>query len=235
MRRFLSAPIALLLFAVASPESAFAGSIVNGGFEVPHLTDGTQYITFGPGSEPTGFGWSVTSGNVNVVVGGGIYITAFAGTQWLDLDGGTAGTIQQSFATTPGTVYSLSFAYANNPVAGTVPATATVSLFNTENNEHLLTPFTISHSTSSGSDPDWIQSPVIQFTAVGALTTLSFASDDPAGSLGGIALDGISVNSVPEPSAVVLMVIGISALFGLRISRIEPGAVSSSAGRSKKS
>ncbi len=174
-------------------------SSVIGGFEIPQLTGGREFITIAPGSEPAGFGWSVTSGNVNVVVGEGGFITAFAGTQWLDLDGGTAGTIQQSFATTPGGVYSLSFAYANNPILGTVPASATVRLFNTENNAQLLPPFTITHSTSSGSDPDWIQSPVIQFTAVGALTTLSFASDDPAGSIGGIALDGISVSRVPEP------------------------------------
>ena len=134
-----------------------------------------------------------------MVVGEGGYITAFAGAEWLDLDGGTAGTIQQSFATTPGGVYSLSFAYANNPILGTVPATATVRLFNSENNAQLLPPFTITHSTSSGSDADWTQSPVIQFKAIGALTTLSFASDNRAGSIGGIALDGISVSRVPEP------------------------------------
>jgi Protein of unknown function (DUF642) len=217
MRRSFIVFTALFLSFFQMANQAYAGSIVNGGFELPQLPSGTQYILISPGSEPDGFGWSVTSGNVDVVMGGGVYIPAFAGSQWLDLDGGTAGTIQQSFVTTPGSSYELTFAYANNPVRGTVPATATVSVFNNADNQNLITPFTITHSTSSSGNPDWIQSSLIQFAAQGTLTTLSFASNDPSGSLGGIALDAINVAAVPEPSSWVLT--GIGFLIIVTISR----------------
>jgi choice-of-anchor C domain-containing protein len=211
MRGFLCSvtSVTMLSFSILMTCQATAGSIVNGGFELPRVTNNNQFTTITPGSGPVGFGWTVISGSVDVTLGGGIYISAFAGSQFLDLDGSNTGAILQSFVTTPGASYELSFAYANNPVRGTVPASATVSVFNSNNSENLITPFTITHSTSSNGDPDWIVS-LVQFVAQGDQTTLSFTSNDPFGSVGGIALDAVTVtvNAVPEPSSWVLAGVG---------------------------
>jgi Protein of unknown function (DUF642) len=211
MRGFLCScmSVTVLSFSVLLANQASGGSIVNGGFELPPVTNSSQFTNITPGSEPAGFGWSVISGNVDVTLGGGIYISAFAGSQFLDLDGSNAGAIQQTFITAPGASYELSFAYANNPVRGTVPASATVSVFNSDNSEHLIAPFTITHSSSTNGDPNWILS-LVQFVAQGDQTTLSFASNDPFGSVGGIALDAviITANAVPEPSSWVLVGVG---------------------------
>ena len=57
--------------------------------------------------------WRIASGSVNVQT----YWPAAEGRQTLDLNGISPGTIEQSFATTPGQVYQLAFDYGNNPDA----------------------------------------------------------------------------------------------------------------------
>ena len=44
------------------------------------------------------------------------YYASFEGRQSLDINGNGPGVISQMFATVPGGLYSLNFAYANNPV-----------------------------------------------------------------------------------------------------------------------
>jgi hypothetical protein len=50
------------------------------------------------GSEPAAFGWRVTSGGVDVAIWGSLFVSAFDGIQFLDLDGFVPGAISQSFA-----------------------------------------------------------------------------------------------------------------------------------------
>ena len=125
-------------FLVISP--ARADLVTNGGFETPITGNFTDLTA---GSQPPGFGWSITSGGVDVVLAGpssDFASAAFEGSQFLDLDGFTPGAIAQSFATIPGNNYLLSFAYANNPdgtgvpppgcsgACATIPAQAIVSV-----------------------------------------------------------------------------------------------------------
>jgi hypothetical protein len=223
-----------LLFALiyVSQSPAFAESVINGGFERPQITSG-EYLNVSPGAEPADFGWIVTSGNVDIVLGGRSYIAAFEGSQFLDLDGSTAGAVQQAFATTSGTLYDLSFAYANNSNNGTSTASALLRLFNTSDEADLIGPVTLTHSTSSLANPDWTIFS-LQFVATGDGTTLSFASNSPSGSVGGITIDAVSVNLasvvVPEPAGSVLAAecCGLTALAavagGLSGKRRPPGA-----------
>lgn len=59
------------------------------------------------------------------------------------------------------------------------------------------------------------------FTANSTATTLRFKSLSPPASVGGIALDAVSVTktAVPEPSALCLMGFGVVSLAGRRSRR----------------
>jgi hypothetical protein len=219
MLRYTSAIIGSFAFAV----SAHANQINNGSFETPIVTSPSEYQTIVPGSEPPGFGWQITTGNVDAVIQGAVFAsTAFDGVQFLDLDGTTAGGIAQSFATTPGNSYVLTFAYANNPAGGTIPAHGTVSIIDTTSTSDLITPLLLTHGSSTQAAPDWIASGAISFIAVGTNTTLTFTSNDPSSSDGGIFLDAVSVTGssipqVPEPATFALMSLGLAGVcFGKR-------------------
>ena len=167
--------------------TAHSTILVNGGFEQP-TTSGDLFI---PAGDPSLVGWTIVSGSIDVVSNSGSW-PAFAGAQSLDLDGRSAGTIEQAFATMPGTAYILSFEYANNP--GGLPS-ANVSVLGAA----ALLSQNISHSTSTAADMDWTQF-VESFTADSATTTLRFASLDGPSSFWGIALDAVSVSPSPCPN-----------------------------------
>ena len=99
-----------VVFCLLSVGNAQSTVLVNGGFEQP-TTSGDLFI---PAGDPSLVGWAIVSGSVDVVSNTGSW-PAFAGAQSLDLDGHSGGTIEQAFATMPGTAYVLSFEYANNP------------------------------------------------------------------------------------------------------------------------
>src|SRR6185295_6844038 len=180
MRHHFCALLAVVgLSLIATPNPALASLINNGDFETPAVTSLPLYQTVQPGSEPAGFGWRVTSGNVDITALGafGVFNNSFDGRQFLDLDGTVPGAIAQSFATTPGRAYVLKFAYANNfGTGGTIPARATVGVFDTSSGSNLIAPLSLIHSSSTIADLNWTQSGAIQFVAVGATSTISFTS-----------------------------------------------------------
>jgi hypothetical protein len=190
---------------------ANAELVVNGGFETPPLPP-ASILTVNSGAEPPGFGWSVIAANVEVkrqfYVGGGGTLPfnglPYEGLQLLDLDGyPNAGAISQTLSTTPGALYALNFAYANNPYR-TGPSLATVYVQNASNNADLMVPFPIVHGTATPSDYDWTLSPTLYFLAQGSSTNLRFVSNDVTFTDAGIFLDAISVIPVPEPATGVL-------------------------------
>lgn len=205
-----------LALAAMQQGTARAELLINGGFETPNV--GQAGITvIGSGAEPLGFGWMVNAGTVEVLSPDYLNLPplGYEGSQFLDLNGISVGTLSQSFATIAGQSYQLSFAYANNYAHSSPsnPATATVRAFNSATGADLLTPVTISHGTSTASNLNWsVQS--LAFTATGSSTTLRFISTTPA-PLGGIFLDGVRVtgpSAVPEPSTIWLMASGATVL-----------------------
>ena len=126
--------------------------------------------------------------------------TASGNPQNLDLDGNSAGTISQSFATIAGQTYNLAFFYSNNPYGP--GAAATVSVTGSS-----LSPLVITHTDAVAGSLDW-QSIHTTFVATGSSSTLTFASNDPSWNTTGILLDNVSVCSVPEPSSITLLGLG---------------------------
>jgi Protein of unknown function (DUF642)/PEP-CTERM motif len=201
-----------------------ADSIVNGSFETPVVPVG-NFTNFTNGS--TGItGWTVVGapGGVSIVSGtftqNGISFPAEAGTQWLDLTGdGTNSNegVSQSFATTNGTQYTLSFWVGNvdNP-GGIFGTTSTVDVL--FNGSPLLD--ATNANTITGTQT-WDQF-TTTFTATGATSTLTFMNADPA-SDNSNGLDNVSVNlsgtpittsTVPEPSTLLLLGSGSLGLLG---------------------
>jgi choice-of-anchor C domain-containing protein len=165
--------------------------IVNGGFEQPALDPSIEFFT-------TSFhldGWTIFGpkgqvGNVDIIVN---YWPPAQGHQSIDLVGNTGpGTgIEQSFSTTPGQKYVLTFQYANNTDAlwaiGNVKITGGALLLDAD----------IGHARSTRADMNY-QTFRGEFVADRHVTTLTFThvdSDLPSGS--GLALDGVSVQSAP--------------------------------------
>jgi hypothetical protein len=104
-RMFIAVMGALTSFCVTIPSVRGGNLIVNGSFESPSAVPSGNIIEIFSGSEPAGFDWHVTSGTVEVVhqgydsPAGQVFSgPAYQGSQWLDLDGISAGAISQAFA-----------------------------------------------------------------------------------------------------------------------------------------
>lgn len=209
--RIAYAALAVVATTAAVPASA-AELLVNGGFETP-----TVYFNTYSGTQIPG--WTVTTNNVDIASNSiyGVANYAYEGSQWLDIVGtGRSGAIAQTFATTAGTTYSLSFAYANNP--DFTPASASVAVTGATS----LLATTIAHGGSTRTAAGW------------TLYTGSFVADSTSATLlftdvshnlnAGIYLDAVSVQSlttgVPEPATWATMLVGLGAVGGsMRLRR----------------
>jgi hypothetical protein len=196
------------------------GQILNGSFESPSvpinsvlgigLLPGTE--AFGPGGGITD--WSIAGGDVSIVDSAGTLtgllglFTPNAGNQFAVLGGlqvnllgltlapvGTVGTLSQSIATTPGTLYTISFdyrglavgAFSNNPFLDVSVTNASGSTAPTN--------ATLTASVALG----W-QADTFSFVATGSDSTLSFFQDASGVNIGDIGLDSVTITPLPEPS-----------------------------------
>ena len=180
-----------LAFAAAFAATIYStnAQIINGGFEVP---DTPTFIRIGAGQQ-TIAPWVVGLDSVEVgdAVGNGFLVgPAFEGAQSLDLNGTGRGRLTQAFATIPGLLYTVTFAYANNYYNSSAPASARVRLFDGLGDRLNQT---ITHDDAVAGDFNWIVFNG-QFTAVTNTTSLEFTSlTDTGGHTGGIMLDAVQV------------------------------------------
>jgi len=199
-------PILLAITCAIAAPSRAANLVANGGFElVPNPGAGTVMI--GPASSAIS-PWVVTAGEVEGI--GEFYWSAASGKASLSLNGNSAGTIAQSFATVPGTAYTVSFSLSGDAFTATplkhlrVRAAGAVkdTVFDT-------TPAW--HWDMSWTRVNWT------FQAIAATTTLEFLSLDagvegpaidsvevvPSGTLdGGRAPSGLALAAVvPNPAS----------------------------------
>ncbi|MFN0128153.1 MAG: DUF642 domain-containing protein [Verrucomicrobiales bacterium] len=175
--------------AISSPHPQL---IINGGFEAP---DTPTFVQINPGQD-TIAPWVVGLHSVEVgdALGNG-FITgpAFEGGQFLDLNGLQPGRITQSFATTPGSLYTVTFAYTDNywEPSTSGSASARVRIFD-DIGDRLN--HTITHTGAVAGNYHWSVF-TAHFTALATTTSLEFTSlsASPSGHGGGIMLDAVQV------------------------------------------
>jgi choice-of-anchor C domain-containing protein len=196
---------------MAKPASAF-NLITNGSFEegtfnaVDPLDPNSSYARLAPGSSDL-TGWIIAgvavdwhnSNDIRFPFDGDLMVD-------LNLDGGASGVLSQTFFTTSGESYDLSFYLSGPDLEGgsffPSPRQVKVSIAGVE--EVFSTP------TSYYRNMSWeIQQ--LRFRAIGHETTLIFSSVNDAGFWGPV-LDNVSVSAVPEP--ITVLGSGIALGFG---------------------
>jgi hypothetical protein len=218
MLRIVIVMLASIALTVLFAAPAFPLSLLlNGGFERPFLDSWAW--PYGPGSTDI-TGWRILAGTVDIVVQD--YWQPYLGRQSLDLDGISAGSLEQEFRTTPGETYWLSFAYANN-CYGWAPSTANVNVLGSGGSGLLSRG--ISHFGSSQRDMRYTIF-MESFVADDVTSRLRFTSTDDL-IRHGIALDAVGVYAtptlpweeevppVPEATTLRLFGLGLAGVIGL--------------------
>lgn len=183
--------------------AAGAVTLVNGSFELG--TNPGSFSTQNAGSTAI-TGWTVGGAGVDYI---GSYWQASDGVRSLDLSALSAGSVSQSFATTIGQAYTVTFDLSGNPDAGPDDKISVVSISGS-------LPAIQFYTVGAGNSRDnmnW-ETYSYSFTAFDVVSSLTFASANytPFGP----ALDNVSVTefdggtgaTVPEPASWALMLIG---------------------------
>lgn len=188
-------------FLLATNPAQAINLINNGSFENSSLGSGFKLV-FLSGVSTAINGWTVTSGSIDYI---NQQWQASDGSFSLDLSGyvGSAGSIAQTFATTQGNQYLVSFDLAGNP--NPPPTVKTLRLSAGGSSQDFTFDVTGKNYTNMGWSPQ-----TFSFVASGDSTTLSFASLDNSGA--GPALDNVVVTAVPEP--LTILGAGVAAGFG---------------------
>jgi choice-of-anchor C domain-containing protein len=163
--------------------AAVVPAFSDGSFETPAVPAGTFSRLFAGQSVGP---WSVTSGSVDLI-GPGFWAAA-EGDQSLDLDGASDGTISQTFATTPGTTYTVSYALAGNTAAGPTIKTGMALI-----NGQVVQNFSFDITGKTFVDMGYVNQE-FTFLATGPSTTLTFASTTTPGGWGPV-LDNIQIKA----------------------------------------
>jgi choice-of-anchor C domain-containing protein len=167
--------------ALAGPAWAFSGP-TNGSFESGTYLDGGAGFEQLNAGDTSLDGWTVDSGSVDWI---GTYWPAQDGAMSIDLSGSDAGTLSQTFDTTIGNTYTVSFALSGNPAGPPTVKTLDVSATG-----GAPARYTYDVTGNDLTNMNWTQA-TYSFLATSASTTLSFISRT-AGAYGP-ALDNVVV------------------------------------------
>ena len=177
--------------------------IQNGSFETATVNPG-PFLQLNAGSTVI-TGWTVSQGSIDYI---GTLWQASNGVRSVDLAGSGNGKIEQTFNTTIGTTYRVTFDLAGNPNASPIIKDMRVSAGGSSAD------FSFNTTGKSNSNMGWL-SKSWDFTANSTTTTLEFIG--LGNSDAGAALDNVSVIAVPEPSSMLgllgLGVLGIGSAF----------------------
>ena len=208
MRRRLA--LTALVMTVLAPVVSAQNLLTNGSFESPQQSASTTFITIMNGA--TIGAWTVTTGSVDLIR---TYWAPADGYQSIDLNGSSAGTIAQTFATTAGATYQLRFNMAGNP-----DYTLTKAMHVWWGAQDLGL-FTFAQTGQSRSAMGWQTITLSGLVASGSSMTLQFAAAN--GGPTGIALDNVIVALVPEPAPLLLVSTGLFGVLVMRVRRRRRG------------
>ncbi|MBN8691318.1 MAG: DUF642 domain-containing protein [Armatimonadetes bacterium] len=197
------------VFGVGFAGFAHANLIVNGGFEQGAWAPGGDNSMQLFGGSGAIMGWSVTGDEIAWIGSSNPYfVSPSEGQRFLDLAGynnnGSPGGIQQTFATTIGQQYLLTFDHGASNLYGASKIVASAA------------GTTQSWTLTSGATNLWEGRSMV-FTATSTSTTLSIAEDIQ--NVGGSVyqgVDNVSVVAVPEPSTILALSLGAVALLRRR-------------------
>ncbi|MER6916924.1 choice-of-anchor C family protein [Streptomyces sp. NPDC000594] len=164
-RLLVTGAVAGLVMAVTGSASAAPSRFDDGSFEYP-IAPANSFATIGTGGSIGP--WKVTSGGIDLIGAG--FWQAAEGNQSVDLNAGVAGSIAQTFTTTPGRTYTVTFALAANPAGGAPVKTGRV-LVDGRN----LRDLSFDSTGKTFANMGYVTRKVA-FVADGATTTLAFAS-----------------------------------------------------------
>ena len=171
--------------------------IQNGSFETATVNPG-PFLQLNAGSTVI-TGWTVSQGSIDYI---GTYWQASDGGRSLDIHGSWIGKIEQTFNTTIGATYRVTFDLAGNPNASPIIKDMRVSAGGSSAD------FSFDITGKSPSNVGWV-SKSWDFTANSTTTTLEFIG--LGSGTNGPALDNVSVIAVPEPSS-MLGLLGLGVL-----------------------
>jgi choice-of-anchor C domain-containing protein len=194
MRKLFLVAVAAVGFTFGILGMALAApSISNGSFETgPAVPNPPGFIALAPGN-PSITGWTISGNSIDYI---GAYWQSSNGTHSIDLNGfgGPGATVSQTFETTVGATYRVSFDLAGNPASGPSLKTLVVSAGSIVN-----MPFSFDTTGKTLTNMGWTTKS-FTFVATGASTTLAFTSTT-AGCCYGPALDKVQVDSLTPSDA----------------------------------
>lgn len=216
MKKSIFVPLSLIISLVVIRDAS-ANLLVNGGFETP-VQGAPFFAAFNvPAGSTLITGWNIVQGNVDFTntccYGPGPNTLDPASMQDIDLigdttaTGGVFGGLSQSFATTIGQQYLLTFDYSHNPGAFSSVYAAEVTVADANAPANRVLDVTVSQPIGPATWVAFSQT----FTANSNLTLLSFIAIQ-GGFNGGIYLDEVSVMPVPEPSTSAMTLLGVLVL-----------------------
>lgn len=187
-RWFAGLPLCLVLVTVhASAVAAQTSLVVNGSFELGPPPFDLQDIDIPPGSTSI-VAWVVTGAGVDLLEDPW---DVFDGVRAIDLDGRSPGGIQQSFATTKGQVYRVTFDVSGNPGGEPKLKRFRVTVDGAQHDYRF-------NSTNQAIDALKWRRINFKFMADGTSATLSFESLSEPGDAYGALLDNVSVVKVGQ-------------------------------------
>lgn len=192
---------------------------VNGSFEAPVLPS-SQFVSYAVGSSGL-TGWTIVGpagqalSQVPSTFAGNppFQFPAEDGNQWMDLTGFNNNApvgLAQTIATTPGHAYAITF-WVGNVSGGLFGTTSTVNVELSQGGGGSCT------NTTPGLVLSWMKC-MVNFTADGASTTVTFRNADPSfdnsNGLDNVSID-LARSAVPEPASWAMLIAGFGLTGGL--------------------